>query len=154
LVRGSEEIAHRDVEISPVASNDALFMVGQDKIGVYPYQVRVDPLPGEVTTSNNSASYVLRVVDEPIRVLVLEGKPYWDSKFLVRTLALDPAIALDSVVKVAENRYIRRTLSRKGEGKNSAASPSTQPAAQRLETWKVVNDAQDLLSSPERLKGY
>ena len=49
---------------------------------------------------------------KPIRVLVLEGKPYWDAKFLLRTLGSDPAVALDSVVKVSDTRYMRRTLSR------------------------------------------
>ena len=54
--------------------------------GLYRYEVRADALPGEVTTVNNTAPLLLRVVDQPIRVLLLEGKPYWDTKFLVRTL--------------------------------------------------------------------
>ena len=46
----------------------------------------------------------VQVVDEPIRVLLIEGKPYWDSKFLMRTLASDPAIALDSVVRLTDGK--------------------------------------------------
>ena len=53
--------------------------------GLYRYEVRADALPGEVTTVNNTAPLLLRVVDQPVRVLLLEGKPYWDTKFLVRT---------------------------------------------------------------------
>src|SRR5439155_878914 len=145
LVRGSEEIARREVQISPVSDNELLFMVSQEKIGLYPYEVRVEPLAGEVTAANNSAPYLLRVVDEPIRVLVLEGKPYWDAKFLLRTLGSDPAVALDSVVKVSDTRYMRRTLSRADD-----PAAATQPATSRSETWKVLNNAKDLLESSQR----
>jgi hypothetical protein len=152
LVRGSEEIARRETEISPVSTAELVFMVAQDKVGMYPYEVRVEPLEGEVTAANNATSYLLRVVDEPIRVLALEGKPYWDSKFLVRTLASDPAVALDSVVKVADNRFMRRTLSRGGADVTNAA---TQPSvAQRAETWKVQESASDVIGSADHLKGY
>ena len=63
------------------------FWVKQDKMGLYPYEARVDPLPGEATQANNSATYLLRVIDQPISVLLVEGKPYWDTKFLMRTLS-------------------------------------------------------------------
>ena len=46
---------------------------------------RPTPLPGEVSAANNTASLLLRVVDQPVRVLLLEGKPYWDTKFLIRS---------------------------------------------------------------------
>jgi hypothetical protein len=152
LVRGSEEVARRDTEVSPVGTAELVFMVAQDKVGMYPYEVRVEPLEGEVTAANNAASYLLRVVDEPIRVLALEGKPYWDSKFLVRTLASDPAVALDSVVKVADGRFMRRTLSRGGADVTIAG---TQPStAQRAETWKVQENATDVIGTADHLKGY
>ena len=69
-------------------------------------------MPGEVTTVNNTAPLLLRVVDQPIRVLLLEGKPYWDTKFLVRTLSADPSIELTSVVQLAEGRLLRRKIPR------------------------------------------
>ena len=64
-------------------------------------------MPGEVTPLNNTAPMLLRVVDQPVRVLLLEGKPYWDTKFLVRTLSADPSIELTSVVQLAEGRLLR-----------------------------------------------
>ena len=50
-----------------------------------------------------------RVIDTPIRVLVLEGKPYWDTKFLLRELSEDQFLKLvklsllDSDPLMAEN---------------------------------------------------
>ena len=43
-------------------------------------------------------------------LLLLEGKPYWDGKFLVRTLAADPSLELDAIVRVTENRFLMRSL--------------------------------------------
>ena len=69
---------------------EARFDVQQARPGLYRYDARVEPAPGEVILVNNAESFLLRVVDEPIRVLILEGKPYWDAKFLTRTLARTP----------------------------------------------------------------
>jgi hypothetical protein len=166
LLQDGKEIARRSIELSPAGPSDSYFMVSQDKTGVYSYEVRADALTGEATTANNSTSYLLRVVDEPIRVLLLEGKPYWDSKFLVRTLTADPAIALDSIVRLTDNRLMRRTLSGRAESRQptvgsqqppagDADPPATAPTTQpRLETWKIIPDATEVLSSPEHLKGY
>ena len=106
-----------------IGRGEVHFWVSQEKSGVYPYEVRVEPLPGEMTQANNAASYLLRVIDEPIRVLQLEGKPYWDSKFLMRTLAAVPAVELDSAVRIADDRIVWRTLRQSGD-----ESPATQPA--------------------------
>ena len=91
---------------------ETTFSVTQKKSGLYRYEVRAEPLPGEVTAVNNSATLLLRVVEEPIRVLLLEGKPYWDTKYLIRTLAADPSIELTSVVRLAEGRLHKRKVSR------------------------------------------
>jgi hypothetical protein len=157
LFREQKEVARRNVQLSPAGPSDVHFMISQDKPGLYPYEVKAMPLQGEVSQANNSASYLLRVVDEPIRVLVLEGKPYWDSKFLTRTLAADPAVALDLVVRLSDNRFIRRTLSKAAE---APAAPPSQAAAKesesasRTETWKILTDVSELLNSADRLKGY
>lgn len=160
LLHDGKEIARRDVELSPSGPADLHFMVSQEKVGVYAYEVRVEPMGMELTAANNSASYLLRVVDEPIRVLLLEGKPYWDSKFLLRTFASDPAVALDSVVRLTDQRLLRRSLSR-AEAEAEAEATAPRPAATptpttrpRTENWKIINSAAEVLGSVEHLRGY
>jgi hypothetical protein len=156
LLRDQKEVGRRTVELTPAGPSDVHFIISQDKPGLYPYEVKAMPLPGEVSQANNSASYLLRVVDEPIRVLVLEGKPYWDSKFLTRTLAADPAVALDLIVKLTDSRFIRRTLSKAAESSTAPPQPKADDnaTASRTETWKILTSASELLNSPDRLKGY
>jgi hypothetical protein len=160
LFHNGKEVARHPVELNSTSPSDVHFITSQDKAGLYPYEIKAMPLQGEVSQANNSASYLLRVVDEPIRVLVLEGKPYWDSKFLTRTLAADPAVALDTIVKLSEGRFIRRTLSKASDpspvgfaSANGTPAKSAPPAA-RTETWKILTEASELLGSADRLKGY
>src|SRR5581483_6163 len=127
--------------------------------GLYRYEVRLDPLAGEVTEANNSATLLLRVIDVPIRVLVLEGKPYWDTKFLVRTLASDPSLELVSVVRMAEGRLLEQVISRDtatsagGEGDAAAVVPAAT-ATTHTERWKIRKDPDEVLGNAETLAGY
>jgi hypothetical protein len=168
LLQGGKEVARKTAVLGMNGAADVHFSVTHEKVGVYPYELRVEPFPGEATKTNNSATYVVRVVNEPIRVLVLEGKPYWDSKFFTRTLATDPAVALDCVVKLTEKRLMRRVLthgqSREGKaGDDKAEVEKAQPgkapgggkdAATRDESWELAGDAKSFLSSGEKLRGY
>jgi hypothetical protein len=133
------------VLLDPNGPTDVHFLITHDKVGIYPYEVRVEPMPGQTSLANISASYVLRVVDEPIRMLLLEGKPYWDSKFFVRTLAADPAVAISAVIRISDSRLMRRTLSHNRE--NGSGD-------QIVETWKITSDAKEPLSSLDKLRGY
>jgi hypothetical protein len=161
LWHGGREVARREVTVGTNADADVTFQIQQDKVGLYPYEVRVDPLPGEASQANNSAGYVLRVVDEPMRVLVVEGKPYWDSKFLTRTLMADPAVALDCVVRLSDSRLLRRTLTHQ-HGPTTApgnAAPTPDPTADatgsdRVETWQIDSDPAAVLGSADKLRGY
>ncbi len=156
LLQDEKQVARQEVTLS---DRTALveFPVKHEKSGVFRYEVRVDPLDGEVTAANNRAAYVLRVVDEPIRVLLLEGKPYWDTKFLVRTLASDPSIELVSVVRLAEGRFLQRTLPRKPPLAAAADSPPAEDRAAtntRPETWQVLSRVESLLADPAALAKF
>ena len=80
------------------------FPVQEDAKGVFRYAVRVDPLPDEADAANNSRTVFARVVDEKSRVLLVEAKPYWDSKFLLRTLQKDPNLEVTSVFQLTPDK--------------------------------------------------
>ncbi|HOJ73943.1 MAG TPA: hypothetical protein PLQ89_16170 [Phycisphaerae bacterium] len=147
LLHDGQPVETRTVTLPPSGVAEAEFKVGRDAPGIYRYEARVQPRPGELIAINNTAVQFLEVVNEPIRVLLLEGKPYWDGKFLMRTLAADPVVALDSVVRMAEGRYLRRALD---------PVPATQPEADsaRDERWKVIPSATDILADPQALEAY
>ncbi|MEN6451314.1 MAG: hypothetical protein ABFC96_12555, partial [Thermoguttaceae bacterium] len=122
---GGKQIESRDVTLKRDDAVEEVFFVSHNQNGLYRYEVRAEPMPGEATTANNTAPLLLRVIDQPIRMLLLEGKPYWDTKFLVRTLAADPSVELTSVVQLAEGRLMRRKIPRRPA---PADKPDAEPA--------------------------
>jgi hypothetical protein len=157
---------------------EAHFAVAHDKTGLYRYEVAVEAVPGEIARANNQALMVVRVVDKPIRVLLLEGKPYWDGKFLLRTLALDAALEVDNVVRFSQQRLLKRSLRRvaadaaPAEGDQAApdADPAGAPAVpaeeeagagdpiapqtKLSESWEIISDPQEVLADKQALAGY
>src|SRR5205823_2705952 len=108
LFQDDQELDNRTVVLSKEELVEVAFTVQQDKEGQYRYEVKAEPVPGELSLANNADLLVLTVVDEPVRVLLLEGRPYWDSKFLMRTLSQDPSIELDGLIRMGEDRFYHR----------------------------------------------
>ncbi len=160
LSHDDHELERRPLTFDAQGLAQARFDLQQEKPGLYRYHARVEPAPGEVILVNNDESFLLRVVDEPIRVLLLEGKPYWDAKFLIRTLGSDPSIELDSVVRLAQGRFLRRTLtrpkpeSRAGGSMPEAASAAARAGDARLDNWKILASPNEVLASKDGLARY
>jgi len=154
LTLDGEPLEQVDVELTPNGETEHTFRITQNDAGLYRYEVRAEPLAEEVTDVNNSATLLLRVVDQPVRVLLLEGKPYWDTKFLIRTLAADRSIELVSVVRMAEGRLLQRTISRPRPAGDAAEPGESGKAAATKEQWAIHKDASPLLAKEDALKPY
>ena len=163
LTHEGKEIERRQILVSGDSEAEVQFQVEQSKRGLYRYELRVEAFDGEVTTVNNYATFLLRVVDEPIRVLLVEGKPYWDSKFLARTLSSDPSIELVSVVRMTEGRFLERTLKRiqqdgdkKSPGDDAEETPDlkTIAAIPVTESWRILAAGAAVLEDAKALSSF
>ena len=67
-----------------------------DTTGTFVLTVATPVLPGEAVVENNSRSFVLRVIRDRVRVLLVAGRPTWDVRFLRGLLKQDPNIDLVS----------------------------------------------------------
>ncbi len=143
LSTGGKDVERKTATFGAEGIASVRFDVRQDARGLYLYEARVEPIAGDASAGNNAGTFLLRVVDEPIRVLLLEGKPYWDAKFLTRTLATDPSVELESLVRLTEGRYLRRKL-----GRAAGAAPG---GIGRVEEWKIVGTPGEILAGPEGL---
>lgn len=87
-----------------------------EKPGLAEYHVWADPVAGESVTTNNRQSVFVDVSPRPLRVLVLEGEPNWDTKFLAQSLRSDPRVQVASISQVKPNKQQQIvTWDRKGE---------------------------------------
>ncbi|HSN92023.1 MAG TPA: glutamine amidotransferase, partial [Anaeromyxobacteraceae bacterium] len=67
-----------------------------DATGTFVFTVAAPVLPGEAVAENNARSFVLLVIRDRVRVLLVAGRPSWDERFLRAHLKLDPNVDLVS----------------------------------------------------------
>lgn len=72
------------------------FEVTPPRVGRYVYEISVPVVPGEAVTTNNTRSFVLRVIRDKIRVLQVAGSPSWDVRALRQMLKSNPNVDLIS----------------------------------------------------------
>lgn len=114
LLREGRPVQSRSVVVRDEALVPLHFDVVEEKAGQFEYEIRVEPLAGEADTDNNRAFSYVNIIDKKIRVLVLEGRPYWDTTFLQRSLRRNDKLDLDTVVSYAKDRWrVVRTHERK-----------------------------------------
>lgn len=94
VAKCGEESVSRRVRLGSGFSQAFELPITHKKAGMFEYQVSVSPLPGEATRSNNSIPAFVEVTDKRLNVLLLEGIPYWDSKFIAQSLRRDDRIRL------------------------------------------------------------
>ena len=148
IYRDGEEIESREVTLDQAKpSLQTSFNISQSQPGLYRYEVVVKPIDNEATEADNRSTLLFRVVDQPIKMLLVEGKPYWDTKFLVRRLAADQSVQLTSIIRMAKNRFMRRTVARSNPSPDQTDADKENRA---VEDTTIINDANSILS-PETL---
>jgi uncharacterized membrane protein len=77
-----------------------------DTTGTFVFTVQAPVFPGEAVTDNNARSFVLRVIRDRVRVLLVAGRPSWDERFLRGLLKQDPNVDLISffILRTATDR--------------------------------------------------
>ncbi len=66
------------------------------QVGEFMFTVEIPRVPGEVTTSNNTFRFPLKILRDKIRILYIVGNPSWDERFLRETLKKNPSVDLVS----------------------------------------------------------
>lgn len=68
------------------------------KLGRYEFTLATDPLPGETRQDNNSRQFAMTVVDDKVRVLLIEGEARWEFRYVDNALKRDGRVEIFSVV--------------------------------------------------------
>jgi uncharacterized membrane protein len=119
-------------ETAPVS-----FTFTPDQTGRFVYTLRATVFPGEAVTENNTRSFVLKVIRDRVRVLLVVGRPSWDERFLRGLLRQDANVDLVSF-------YILRTSSDDTQTRNPERELSLIPFPMeeifdaKLSTFDVV----------------
>jgi uncharacterized membrane protein len=119
-------------ETTPVS-----FTFTPDQTGRFVYTLSAPVFPGEAVIENNTRSFVLKVIRDRVRVLLVVGRPSWDERFLRGLLRQDANVDLVSF-------YILRTSSDDTQTRNPERELSLIPFPMeeifdaKLSTFDVV----------------
>ena len=108
-----ERVARERVLLTDKTQFVELQFTPDRKTGSAKLAVEIEGLPGESSTDNNRVEKTIRVIDEKIRVLYVEGKPRWEYRYLRRVLLRDPSLDVkflmtegDRDLAKAHDRYL------------------------------------------------
>ena len=134
LRRENRTVQTKRIETGDQSFHDVEFLVSEEDAGQYEYTFRVGALPHELEAENNTAVNYLNVLDEKIRLLLIEGEPYWDTTFLRRSLARNDKLDVDALVRFTETR----TRAIRSNPKRKDTPLATPKTAEDFSAYKVI----------------
>jgi len=99
--------AAQTLELTNNATAEVAFDVAPATGGLIEYRLEAAPWEGETLRANNAASVRVRVVEKPVRVLLIEGTPSWDTKFLGQLFRQQTNLVVTGIYRVSEDRCFR-----------------------------------------------
>ncbi|MEL6796324.1 MAG: vWA domain-containing protein, partial [Planctomycetota bacterium] len=99
IVLATEDVSAGDAEITLVAT--------PDREGDAVWDVRLTPDNADLLDENNSAEVAVRLVDRPLRVLLADGYPRWEFRYLKNLLLREGSIASSSLLLATGRRHIQ-----------------------------------------------
>ncbi len=96
LSRGNQVVASQTATLDGSGLTQVKLTFTPDQTGDFVYTVSVPVFPGEVLADNNQRAFVLKVIRDRVRVLLVCGHPSWDERFLRGLLRQDPNVDLVS----------------------------------------------------------
>lgn len=100
-------LAERAVAVADQSTADVEFETTPTQTGYGEYQVMVPRWEGEGDDANNTAHIGVSVLAGRLRVLLVEGTPYWDSKFLGQLLRRQANMAVTAVYRLSAEKYFK-----------------------------------------------
>jgi len=78
--------------------------------GARSLEISVEPLEGEENRRNNTLTRLVNVEAAKARILLMEGEPRWELKFIRRALEEDRSLQLASILRTTENKIYRQGI--------------------------------------------
>lgn len=136
ILRGDQVIDTKEVLPDTNGTARVSVRVTAPAAGEQRYVFRVPPQPEEGDTANNERAVFLRSVGAKVRVLVAEGQPHWDTKFLVQALKRDPKVDLTAVYHLNATRNLTVVSTLGGEERLQI---DLFPRSQlEMDSWDVI----------------
>jgi len=132
VILKGEEGTQLEEQIIPIAQGGQVevgFELDTSTPGYFEYILETPSVPEELDTSNNRTTIGVTVLEEKIRVLLVEGSPYWDTKFIAQLLQTHPNYELALVTRLTDRRFFSAGTDavEKGGGELLESDPTLFP---------------------------
>ncbi len=106
LVEQSTGIVLATADVAP-GDTEATLVATPEREGEAVWEVRLIPGGADLLEENNSAEVTVRLVDRPLRVLLADGYPRWEFRYLKNLLLRESSIASSSLLLATGRRHIQ-----------------------------------------------
>lgn len=76
-----------------------------DREGEFNIEIRIPPDEAEITTENNKVTHRIRIINQKIKVLYVEGYPRWEYRFLKNAMVRDSKIEVQCLLLSADSGF-------------------------------------------------
>jgi hypothetical protein len=114
ILRHGEEKHQVPIDFNNQRMVEVQVPIQEEEEGQYEYVIEVEPVGEEAEHNNNSQVVFSEVQKKRIQVLILEGQPFWDSKFLAQSLRKDERLAITQITQVSPDK--RETIVTRVDG--------------------------------------
>jgi uncharacterized membrane protein len=101
------EMASKQIMLTGKPQFEELTFRASRTSGTKKLEVAVAPMPNEATIENNKIERSLRVSDQKIKVLCIEGSPRWEYRYLRAVLKRDPRIEAQFITTEGDRELAR-----------------------------------------------
>lgn len=102
-----KEIRSVELALKDGATSTVELQTPELTAGYHTFVWETDLFPEESLSGNNRSLLGINVLDSRINVLLMEGIPHWDNKFLIQLLRQQRFIDLTTVHRLTNERYFR-----------------------------------------------
>jgi hypothetical protein len=134
------------VTVGPGIS-EARIPIEASRPGLYRYALRLPAVPGESDTANNNAEFLLQVLQTTARVLMIEGIPSWDTRFLADALRRDPGVTVDVYTRLTDARTY--AVLGRADSEEGGEMPRTSEELARYDVAILGRGLEAMLGPPE-----
>jgi hypothetical protein len=123
LKEGDKEIERKPLMLSGSEQQHLDFTYKAERTGLHVLTIEASASPGEALLVNNLARTTIRVSDEKLKVLLVDGLPRWDFRFLRNAAANDRGLTVEAVLEAESGREgVRKTLPEEADGYSEFAA--------------------------------
>jgi hypothetical protein len=133
-----KELQNQKVRLSQGEEATVIFPLKDLPTGYHEFRVEADPIGDEKLQTNNRARFGIQVLDETIRVLLVEGNPYWDTKFIAQLLQRERNYAFELVYRLSSERFFSLATTKDGADLAMAQRPAFPGNADEVSRYDLI----------------